>query len=1383
MLTPRFLSHRTAFGRAVLLALLAVFPLVPEPLLYGQASAVTLATHTSQALTSAVETGTVPGSQPMVVTLTLTPPPDRAAALDRFLTDLADPSSPSYHQWITPKVFASTYGATSAQIAAVTAWAESQGLTVGPPSAGGTRLSLSGSATQVESAFAIGLHTYQLAGASYFATPDQPSLPSAVASLIASIDGLDNLPPGFLFSTVNAAGLSTVSTGDGFTAAAVAIDENSSAILTLASSACASAFVQSQVDQYRLLFRQAAAQGISILASSGCGVSGSFPAALPEVTAISLTGNAGDTDPSLVRPSWQVAPGLPANGLRVEPDLTSPSLAAFAQTIASIIQEAADQAGATSGEPANPSGRQGNLNANLYKLAPIPGLYTQPGDPATAGTWESATGLGRVDLALLAKVYAVGTGSSYTSFTASNYSPVHGQSVTFSASVTSGTGGGTPTGTVSFVASSGTTFGPVTLNSSGSATYTTNQLAGGSVQITAQYSGDSTYAASASTASTINVQAEASQLSAVVSTGNIVGGTYTVAVTDSVTLGQPTGTITVSVLGSNYNGTLVGATATSSSVTITIPATTVGTQTLSINCVGTSNYTCYNPLTTTVTIAKATPVLVYSYLPNPPVSGGNIALTASLAAIGTAPVPTGNVQFYDNTTLLNASTLTNGATSTTGIVTTAASHAISATYTGDANYLSVTSTTPTQTTSTGTTTTSLVSSASTVTAGQTITFTATVTAAALVNSTAPTGTVSFYDSSTLLGKSTLTSGSAVFQTSTLSATTSHSITAVYSGDNNYTGSTSPAVLVGASTVAATTTTAPTISPSAPAYGAVITLSTTVTPTSGGGSPSGTVQFLTGTTVLCTATLAGSVASCNVTTAPAAGTYPVVASYQGSTYFAASSSTASSLVVAPGVATVSASISPTTSIASGTYAVITATVSLPVASVVPPTGTVTATITGVTGAVYSATLPGIAGTTSATVKIPVLAPTAGTYSIAVTCAGNANYGCSTVTIPLVTTGTAKPSSTVLSISPIAPSPGQAVTLTATVSSAASTSTTVPTGTVTFFDGTKQLAIGTLNSTGSVSVTLTFSGGVAHTLTAVYSGDTNYAASSSNIVTISPTLFASAMSFTSNVSNPLATNSVIFTVQLSGAGGLVPTGVVTLYDNFKGTPSTLGAISLGAPIPTLSNGTLSLSTLQAGVHSIYAVYPGDSNFAPITSYTLLITVSDYTTAFSPTSLTLTQGAGGQFSAVLTPVSGFAGTVAFGCIPPSSSEMTCSVAPAVLTTSGIATISVNTTKSNAAVRARAATQTPLGLGAAATAASLAMLLCGFFPGRHRRWSRLLLLFAALAIAAGLGCGGNSVSYTSPTQTGGTPLGTGLLTITSTGTMGTSTVSHNYSFSVTVQ
>ncbi len=128
------------------------------------------------------------------------------------------------------------------------------------------------------------------------------------------------------------------------------------------------------------------------------------------------------------------------------------------------------------------------------------------------------------------------------------------------------------------------------------------------------------------------------------------------------------------------------------------------------------------------------------------------------------------------------------------------------------------------------------------TLGQNVTFTATVSAPAA------TGTVAFYDGATALGSSALTGGKASVSTSTLSAG-SHSITASYSGDTNYSGSNSPTLTQTVNSGLISTTTSLTSSPNPSAYGQSVTLTATVSPSSGTGTPTGSVTFMDGTTSL------------------------------------------------------------------------------------------------------------------------------------------------------------------------------------------------------------------------------------------------------------------------------------------------------------------------------------------------------------------------------------------------------------------------------------------------------------------------------------------------------------------------------------------------------
>ncbi len=113
--------------------------------------------------------------------------------LDRFLADLDNPASPSYHHFLAPGEFASRFGASSASIAGLAAALRSAGLRVGPVSANRLTLPVSGTVHDVSAALQTSLRRYDLAsGASEIANVTPTTLPANVAPVVAGIVGLDH---------------------------------------------------------------------------------------------------------------------------------------------------------------------------------------------------------------------------------------------------------------------------------------------------------------------------------------------------------------------------------------------------------------------------------------------------------------------------------------------------------------------------------------------------------------------------------------------------------------------------------------------------------------------------------------------------------------------------------------------------------------------------------------------------------------------------------------------------------------------------------------------------------------------------------------------------------------------------------------------------------------------------------------------------------------------------------------------------------------------------------------------------------------------------------------------------------------------------------------
>ena len=114
------------------------------------------------------------------------------AALDTLLTEMQDPASPNYHQWLSAEEFAQRFGASASQIAQVTTWLASQGLTVEDIARGRNWIIFSGTAAQIEQAFHTALHQYDVDGETHFSISADPSVPAALAPLVLGFRGLDD---------------------------------------------------------------------------------------------------------------------------------------------------------------------------------------------------------------------------------------------------------------------------------------------------------------------------------------------------------------------------------------------------------------------------------------------------------------------------------------------------------------------------------------------------------------------------------------------------------------------------------------------------------------------------------------------------------------------------------------------------------------------------------------------------------------------------------------------------------------------------------------------------------------------------------------------------------------------------------------------------------------------------------------------------------------------------------------------------------------------------------------------------------------------------------------------------------------------------------------
>jgi subtilase family serine protease len=135
--------------------------------------------------------GPVAPSMPLpYVSLVLKPSASQEAELTQLLAEQQDPSSPNYHRWLTPEEFADRFGASQDDIDKIVSWLRDQSRTVISVGRARNSVAFRGDAAQVESAFGIKIHHYQLKGARHFANASEPTIPAGFAAVVGSIRGL-----------------------------------------------------------------------------------------------------------------------------------------------------------------------------------------------------------------------------------------------------------------------------------------------------------------------------------------------------------------------------------------------------------------------------------------------------------------------------------------------------------------------------------------------------------------------------------------------------------------------------------------------------------------------------------------------------------------------------------------------------------------------------------------------------------------------------------------------------------------------------------------------------------------------------------------------------------------------------------------------------------------------------------------------------------------------------------------------------------------------------------------------------------------------------------------------------------------------------------------
>lgn len=750
---------------------------------------------------------------------------------------------------------------------------------------------------------------------------------------------------------------------------------------------------------------------------------------------------------------------------------------------------------------------------------------------------------------LTATLTQVVTSSTGFTLTSSINPSLVNQSTTLTATIAST--GVAPTGTITFF--DGTTQIGIGTIANGVVSVPVSFSTVGIHMLTAVYSGDANYVA----ATTAPLAQDVVDPSTITLTSSInpssVGQSTNLTATILFTGPAPTGTVTF------YDGSTAIGSGTVSGGAVTIPAifTTVGTHLLKAVYSGdTNNASETSPNYSQIVVSASTITLTSSQ--NPSLINQPVTLTVTLANVSASP--SGTVTFYNGTNVIGTQQVTGTTGSVSVSFTTVGIQTLTANYSGDANNAAATSA-PLAQDVVNPDSVTLASSVNPVATGVSTTLTATIT----FTGTSPTGTISFYDGTTIIGTVPVSSAAASLQTSFTTAGT-HNLTCTYSGDVNNaaaTCNTVAEVVLNPANIAFTSSVNP----------ANINQSTTLkaTITSSGPTPTGTVKFYNGATLLCTVTLSGGSATCPASFATP-GSYTLTAVYSGDNNTPTETGTLTQTVVNPLVATLTSSANPANVGASITF-----TATLTGFTTPTPTGSV---VFSIDGTPFS-TVP----LTGATASITTSFPTLSTHTVTCVYSGDGFY--TSTPCNSLSESVTNPTNSVLTVSPNPALVGQTVALNAVVTS---TGGSVPTGTVTFTDGGATIGTGTL-SAGAASFSIATLTPGTHNLSCTYPGDTADGPSACNIVAES-VLEPSTIKLTSSLNPSVVQQSVTFTATVTSAGPTL-TGTVKFYN---GT-SLLGTATLSGGVATLS-----FTFPLAGTYPITAVYSGDTSHQTVTSAAL-------------------------------------------------------------------------------------------------------------------------------------------------------------------------------------
>ncbi len=121
----------------------------------------------------------------------ITPP--NMAAEEKFLQELQDKSSPNFHKYVTPEQWNQRFAPSAQDEQGVVDWAKSNGLTVTARYPNRLMVNVEGTVASIQQAFRISINNYDVNGQVEFSNDRDPVIPANLAKIIGSVDGLNSI--------------------------------------------------------------------------------------------------------------------------------------------------------------------------------------------------------------------------------------------------------------------------------------------------------------------------------------------------------------------------------------------------------------------------------------------------------------------------------------------------------------------------------------------------------------------------------------------------------------------------------------------------------------------------------------------------------------------------------------------------------------------------------------------------------------------------------------------------------------------------------------------------------------------------------------------------------------------------------------------------------------------------------------------------------------------------------------------------------------------------------------------------------------------------------------------------------------------------------------